>query len=194
MLTVRAAVARRCVLAGCRALTTDSAAPPKPPPIPPPTPPSAGGDGQRRMLGRLGKVYASVLSPLLGPDDDMRYLAAQCASGATYAVVLVSGLGTIGVDTTPFLTAFGAASVALGLAAKDSVTNVLGGAALVVQKPFKKGDEIIVHGAGGAHGYVIAVDARYTHIRDKTDSNRVMMIPSNTVYNSMLTVVSSKKK
>jgi len=66
-------------------------------------------------------------------------------------VVILASLNTLGINTTSFLAVFGAASLAVGLALKDSLSNIGAAVIIIIFRPFKVGDVI---DAGGAMGTV----------------------------------------
>ncbi len=66
-------------------------------------------------------------------------------------MVILASLNTLGINTTSFLTVFGAASLAVGLALKDSLSNIGAAVIIIIFRPFKVGDFI---DAGGATGTV----------------------------------------
>lgn len=59
-----------------------------------------------------------------------------------YALALVLCLNIMGVNTNSFLAVIGAASLAVGLAIKDALSNVASGLLLLFLNPFKAGDYI----------------------------------------------------
>ena len=60
----------------------------------------------------------------------------------TYALGLLVGLNILGVNTNGLLAMLGAASLAVGLALKDTLTNVASGLLLLFLRPFVAGDYI----------------------------------------------------
>ncbi|NCA78231.1 MAG: mechanosensitive ion channel, partial [Alphaproteobacteria bacterium] len=59
-----------------------------------------------------------------------------------WILLLLTILSWLGVPITAFITALGAAGVAIALALKDSLSNFAGGIIILFSKPFKKGDYI----------------------------------------------------
>lgn len=99
----------------------------------------------------------------------------------TYAVmmvvVLIAALQKIGVPTTSVLAIVGAAGLAVGLALKDSLSNIASGVMLIVLRPFRDGDTVQ---AAGLEGTVEEVRIFQTRLR--TADNRLIVLP-----NSMIT-------
>ncbi|HEX4853613.1 mechanosensitive ion channel family protein [Arenimonas sp.] len=64
-------------------------------------------------------------------------------------VVLVAALDALGVPTTSMLAVLGAAGLAIGLALKDSLSNIASGVMLIVLRPFRAGDAVQIAGQEG---------------------------------------------
>jgi len=82
----------------------------------------------------------------------------------------------------PFIAGAGIAGVAVGFAAKDTLSNIIAGILLIVDRPFEVGDRIEVWNtpAGTATwGDVIDIGLRATKIR--TTDNIVIIIPNNEI-------------
>jgi len=80
-------------------------------------------------------------------------ILAQFLRNVTYCAVLVlifvSALDLTGFPTTTLLTALGAAGIAIGLALKDSLSNIASGVILIVLRPFHVGDTVKIAGQEG---------------------------------------------
>lgn len=85
-------------------------------------------------------------------------------------------LDAIAVPVTPLITALGAVGVAVSLALKDSLANLLGGSLLLVSKPFKIGDYCSINGEEGS---IAEVGFVYTALN--TTDNRRVFIPNGQV-------------
>ena len=91
-------------------------------------------------------------------------------------VVFVAALQKIGVPTTSVLAVIGAAGLAVGLALKDSLSNIASGVMLIVLRPFRDGDHVL---AAGQEGTVEEVRIFQTRLR--TFDNRVVVLPNSMV-------------
>jgi len=100
------------------------------------------------------------------------------------AVVLILALIFIfsawGVSIAPLLTTAGIAGLALGLAVKDSLSNILGGLQLVFDKTFKVGDKVQLD--SGEMGVILDIGLRSTKLR--TYDNEVIFIPNGILANT----------
>lgn len=64
-------------------------------------------------------------------------------------LVLVTVLDALGVPPTSLLAVMGAAGLAVGLAMKDSLSNIASGVMLIVLRPFRSGDVVEIAGITG---------------------------------------------
>lgn len=98
----------------------------------------------------------------------------------SYAVMLVlvviTALGAIGVPNTSMFAVLGAAGLAVGLALKDSLSNIASGVMLIVLRPFRAGDHVI---AAGQEGTVLEVRIFQTRIR--AFDQRLIILPNSTI-------------
>lgn len=115
-------------------------------------------------------------------------LAALLAGFARWSVI---GLGLLVVAVIVFpsvkpadiLATLGIGSIAVGFAFKDILQNWLAGLLLLLRRPFRQGDQIVV----GAHeGTVERIEARATLIR--TYDGKRVIIPNSSVYTEAVTV------
>lgn len=86
-------------------------------------------------------------------------------------------------DIFSVVTALGIGSLAIGLAAKDTLAHMISGFTLMLDQPFRIGDRIQL--AGGQVGDVSDIGLRSTKI--KTLDNQLLIIPNSDLCNTMLT-------
>lgn len=77
-----------------------------------------------------------------GFDRAATPLVSDLVKYTTYAIGLLLGLNILGVNTNGLLAMLGAASLAVGLALKDTLSNVASGLLLLFLRPFVAGDYI----------------------------------------------------
>jgi small conductance mechanosensitive channel len=95
-------------------------------------------------------------------DEILRSFLRNIAFAALMVVVVIAALQKVGVPTTSLLAMLGAAGLGIGLALKDSLSNIASGLMLIVQRPFKAGDAVQV---GGVEGVVEQVRIFTTRMR-----------------------------
>ncbi len=105
---------------------------------------------------------------------------------ALFATVLIAAAGQLGIKTTSFLAILGAASLAVGLALKDSLANFSSGVMLILFRPFKVGDVVTV---GGETGTIEQIHVFSTIL--KTGDNQRKIIPNGSISNSTITNITA---
>ncbi len=104
-------------------------------------------------------------------------------SGAIiYAVAVILALDIMGINVMPFVAGAGVMGVAIGFAAKDTLSNLIAGILLIIDRPFEIGDRIEVWSAptgSASWGDVIDIGLRATKI--KTTDNIIIVIPNNEI-------------
>lgn len=86
-------------------------------------------------------------------------------------------------DILSLVTALGIGSLAIGMAAKDTLAHVISGFTLMLDRPFRIGDRIQL--ASGQIGDVQDIGLRSTKI--KTLDNQLLIIPNSDLCNTILT-------
>ncbi len=98
-------------------------------------------------------------------------------------IALIFGCASIlGINGNSFLVAFSSVALAIGLALKDSLSNIANGIIIVVVKPFKKGDYIL---ANGIEGTVKKISILTTEL-STADNKRVVLPNSAVTTNSII--------
>ncbi|MBY0377369.1 MAG: mechanosensitive ion channel [Gammaproteobacteria bacterium] len=96
--------------------------------------------------------------------------------------IIISALSTLGVASTSLLTVLGAASLAIGFALKDFLSNIAAGFVLIFLRPFKVGDYISVQNAAGT---VTEINLFLTVLN--TLGNEALFIPNNQIVTNSVT-------
>ena len=99
-----------------------------------------------------------------------------------YITAGIMALDFLGVNIMPFIASAGVIGIAVGFAAKDTLSNLIAGVLLIVDRPFEIGDRIELWQAppgSASWGDVIHIGLRGTKI--KTTDNIVVTIPNNTI-------------
>jgi small-conductance mechanosensitive channel len=115
-------------------------------------------------------------------DDILFDLLHKFAGVIIYAIAMVLALDMLGINVMPFVAGAGVLGVAVGFAAKDTLSNLIAGILLIIDRPFEVGDRIEVWSAptgSATWGDVLDVGLRATRI--KTTDNIVIIIPNNQI-------------
>lgn len=105
----------------------------------------------------------------------------QIAKIALYVLLVTIVLSILGIPATSIITVIGTAGVAIGLALKDSLSNVAGGFLLLLTRPFKIGDYII---SNGVEGTVAQISVLHTRLNSST--NQAIFVPNGQVINAVV--------
>lgn len=102
-----------------------------------------------------------------------------------YAILLVAvvtaSLDTIGIKTTAVVAVIGAAGLAIGLALQGSLSNFAAGVMIIVLRPYKVGDTVVI---GKYEGRVEAIKVFHTFL--VTADHREVIIPNSQVISAPL--------
>jgi small-conductance mechanosensitive channel len=100
-------------------------------------------------LARLVSRAADRGMTRFGVELILRDFLRNLIYAVAIVVVLVAALDSLGVPTTSLLAVLGAAGLAIGLALKDSLSNIASGVMLIVLRPFRAGDAVHIAGQDG---------------------------------------------
>ncbi len=106
-------------------------------------------------------------------DPTLVSFAANATYVALIVVIVIAAISNLGVETTSFVAVFGAAGLAVGLALKDTLSNVGAAVLIIFFRPFKVGDSIE---ASGVMGTVKSINLFSTTLT--TPDNRSIIIPN----------------
>jgi small conductance mechanosensitive channel len=109
-------------------------------------------------------------------EATLRGFLRNIAYAAMLVIVTVAALQSLGVPTTSVMAVLGAAGLAIGLALKDSLSNIASGVMLIVQRPFHVGDVVQ---AAGLEGTVDQIRVFQTRLR--TADNRMVIVPNSLI-------------
>ncbi|MBV8961822.1 MAG: mechanosensitive ion channel family protein, partial [Hyphomicrobiales bacterium] len=106
----------------------------------------------------------------------MRFVGIGIAAG-----FLIQGSYELGFPTYSVIAGLGVGGLAVALAARDSLANLLGSMLIMMEKPFRVGHNVKV---SGGEGTVEDVGFRSTRIR--TSDNSLVSIPNNSIVNATI--------
>lgn len=102
-----------------------------------------------------------------------------------YIGALLACLSAFGIETTTFAAVIGAASLAVGLAFQGTLSNFAAGVVLLVFRPFKVGDVVVI---AGETGTVAEIELFNTTI-DSFENQRIIL-PNDKVFGSTIRNIS----
>jgi len=85
----------------------------------------------------------------MGVDPMLGSFLRNVVYATSLVIVALLAIDTLGVKITPLLAVLGTAGLAVGLALKDSLSNIASGVMLVTLRPFRVGDVVTVAGQTG---------------------------------------------
>lgn len=128
----------------------------------------------------LDQVQHKVIKKTTSKLDDVVFpLFRRALKYSILIIVLLMSLQTLGIQVTAALAGMGIAGLAISLAAKDTLANIIAGIFIIVDQPFTVGDRIEIWNAPkgtSTWGDVIDIGLRSTKIR--TTDNIVIVIPN----------------
>jgi len=137
------------------------------------------------MIGYLlGKIFGRAVERALLPRLDGHQL--MVVKRAAFYLVLVlsaiTGLNEAGINLNVLVGAAGVASVAIGFASQTTMSNLISGVFILLERPFMVGDTIKVGSTSGE----VALMGLFSTIL-KTPENMMVRIPNETLMKSEIT-------
>lgn len=128
------------------------------------------GDGVRRVLGLRE-----------GLDPSIANFAARATRWIGLIVVLVLVLNVFGINSSSIAAMIGAMTLAIGLALRDTLSNVAAGLMILVMRPFVTGQYVEI---GDITGTVQIINLFNTEIASR--DNIQILVPNQTVWKSAI--------
>lgn len=133
----------------------------------------------------LIKIFRKVVTRIMNRKEDMdptalKFILDVC-TWIFRALIFVTIIQQLGVETTSFVAAIGAAGLAVGLSLQGSLSNFAGGLLIILFKPFRVGDYIEAQGHAGTVNSIQIFSTRIT-----TSTNQVVYLPNGTLSNNTI--------
>jgi MscS family membrane protein len=115
-------------------------------------------------------------------DDTALPLLNRIVRGLVVGLGILIALTFLGINITPILAGAGVMGLGVSLAAKDTLSNLIAGLLLIIDRPFQVGDRIELWNAPtetGSWGDVIEIGLRATKIRNP--DNLIIVVPNNEI-------------
>jgi small conductance mechanosensitive channel len=97
-------------------------------------------------------------------------------------IIIVTALSNLGLETTTVIAVMGGATLAIGFALQDSLSNLASGVILILLRPYQVGDLVEI---SDATGFVTEIEMFHTRLR--TRDNKDIFIPNNDVLDGTIT-------
>lgn len=121
----------------------------------------------RRVLDRNSKI-----------DTGLKSLLLKVFRIVAHIFIIIMVVANFGINVTALITGLGIVGIAVGLAARDTLENFISGLTIIVDAPFRVGDNVVVD---GTFGTVEDITLRSTRLR--TLNNEVMVMPNTQMIN-----------
>lgn len=112
-------------------------------------------------------------------DTSLRQLADNVFLVVIVALGFVTVLAQFGFDVLSIVAGLGIVGIAVGFAAQSTLSNFIAGVTLLIERPFRIGDWVVIN---GQEGKVVKIALRTTWLR--TRDNIFAMIPNDSVASS----------
>lgn len=133
------------------------------------------------IINKISKVYliffqkASLDAGLVSFFDSViRFLLR--------VLLIVGVLDFLGFNTTSIITAIGASFIAIGISLKDSLTNIVSGIILIINKPVHVGDYVELD---GVKGIVIKIEMMFSFLQSSEEGKIIVMPNSKLISNNI---------
>ena len=133
------------------------------------------------LISKVAQKLGGLLA-LRNADLALQGFISSLANIILKVLLVVSVASMIGVETTSFVAAIGAAGLAIGLALQGSLANFAGGVLILLFRPFRIGDWIEALGVAGT---VDSIQIFHTVLR--TGDNKTIIVPNGNLSNGIIT-------
>ncbi len=142
-----------------------------------------------RWIGQIVAHWAEKGLVRAQLDETLAQFSRTVIATVITVIALIAALTHLGVEVTSLIAVLGAATLAVGLAMRDSLSNFAAGAMLMTYRPFRNGDFVE---AGGIMGVVELIGMFHTRMR--TTDNREITIPNSRIYGDVITNFTARDK
>lgn len=128
------------------------------------------------LLARVAMRLVRRLSERARTDEAVRELVVPLTRFAVLAVGVLMALDQMGFEVRSLIAGLGIAGLAVGLAAQETMSNIIAGFAILWDRPYRLGDTVTI---AGNQGQVSEIGLRSTRIR--TFDQREVILPNKEV-------------
>ena len=137
----------------------------------------------------LAKIIAKMLHNPKLDNKAAAYFIASCLKVVFKLIVIVAAVARLGINIASITAALGAAGITIGLAMKDSLSNLASGVLILFNKPFGLGDFIEVNGNVGT-----VKDIELTYTKLSTPDNKDIIVPNSKMIDDLITNYTAQKE
>ncbi|PHM74362.1 small-conductance mechanosensitive channel MscS [Xenorhabdus kozodoii] len=128
------------------------------------------------FVAKLANKAVKRVMSLRGVDVTISDFLSAIVRYAIVAFTIIAVLGKLGIQTASVIAVIGAAGLAVGLALQGSLSNFAAGVLLVLFRPLRTGEYVII---GAVEGTVMQVQIFSTTLR--TADGRIVVIPNGKI-------------
>ncbi len=132
-------------------------------------------------LNRLSNILVERAVRRRGGDEHAAASAKKVTAYAIFPLTFVAILGVFGVPLSGIGAAVGLIGLGISFALKDMIANFISGILILVNRPFKIGDQIEVNGEEGT-----LKDIQLRASKIKTFDGREVIVPNSVLYNNIV--------
>ena len=133
------------------------------------------------LARRIARALDRVLERT-NTEATLRGFVRNITYGAMVVIVILAALQFLGFAPASLFAVLGAAGLGIGLALKDSLSNLVAGFQLIAQRPFRAGDYVMTANLEGTVEQV-----RMFQTRLRTPDNRVVILPNSLITAAAIT-------
>jgi MscS family membrane protein len=135
------------------------------------------------VINRIAMIFVSAGGFVKGGvDDQLIHLGFQIVTVIIVGVMTINLGARLGLPTYSLITGLGIGGLAVALAGREALSNIIGTIMIILDRPFNLGDYIVL--AQGERGEVTQVGLRSTRIRTRDDI--LISIPNSVIANAKM--------
>lgn len=133
-----------------------------------------------RLIGGLSKWYADEIVSQTGTDLDDKFLTffRALANILVTLIAIIIFLGHFGIEPSALVTTLGIGTLAVALAAQETLSDIISGFMIMLDQPFAIGDRVEIQDID-TWGDVKEIGLRSTRIL--TRDNRMVTVPNSVI-------------
>lgn len=132
-------------------------------------------------LNRVSNVLINRAIKRRGGSEHAAKTTKKISTYLIYSIVFILALGALGVPPSALGTFAGLIGLGLSFALRDVIANFISGILIMINQPFKIGDQIKVD---GEEGTIKDIQIRASQI--KTYDGRKVIVPNSNLYNNVV--------